>query len=103
MGARTGRRGQDATGRGSRRTTGAKGHGKERAKMRELMSWEVWQQRREEVVREIELHRLAKVLWAGRKTRGGRASLLGWELRRIAGILRKVARARRIPRKGEDP
>ena len=57
------------------------------------MNWEAWQQRREEMVREVELNRLAKALRTHLKeTRGDRTSALVWELRRGAGILLKLVR-----------
>jgi len=40
--------------------------------MSEMMDLDVWRQRREEMAREAEQIRLAKVLRAGRKTRGSR-------------------------------
>ena len=68
-----------------------------------MMDWEAWQQRREEMVREAELNRLAKALRAHRKeTRGSRTSALAWELRRAAGILLKLVRALNNPRKGAN-
>ena len=54
--------------------------------------YEVVKQRREEMLKEIELNRLAKRLRGARKRRAGRSSLLAWELKRGAGRLRKVLR-----------
>ncbi len=72
--------------------------------MREMMNWEVWQQRREEMVREVELNRLAKTLRKHREeTRGDRTSALAWELRRGAGILLKLVRILKNTRKGANP
>jgi len=65
-----------------------------------MMNWEAWQQHREEMVREVELNCLAKVLRTGRKTRGSRVFLLTWELRRTAGLLLKFAKALKNPKKG---
>jgi hypothetical protein len=62
--------------------------------MREMMDLDVWRQRREEMVREAEQIRLAKVLQAGRKTRGSRLFRLTWQLRRGGGVLLKFAKAR---------
>ena len=75
----------------------------ERTKVQEMANWEAWQQHREEMVREVELNRLAKALRVGRKTRGDRAFLLAWELRRAAGRLRKLVTALKNPRKGANP
>ncbi len=72
--------------------------------MREIMDWEAWQQRREEMVREVELNRLAKALRKHRKeTRGDRTSSLAWELRRGAGILLKLVRTLKNTRKEANP
>jgi hypothetical protein len=65
-----------------------------------MMNWEAWQQHREELVREVELNRLAKALRTVRKTCGSRVFLLTWELRRTAGLLLKFAKALKNPRKG---
>lgn len=66
----------------------------------EMMDFDAWRQRHEEMVREAEQDRLAKVLRAGRTTRAGRMFLLGWELRRMVGVLRKFAKATNKPKKG---
>ena len=59
--------------------------------MREMMDVQIWKQRREEIMRETEQNRLAKALRDSRKRRGsGRVSALAWELKRIAGRLRKL-------------
>jgi hypothetical protein len=64
-----------------------------------MMNWEAWQQRREEMVREAELNRLAQALRKHRKeTRGDRTSALAWELRRGAGILLKLVRTQKDTR-----
>ena len=66
--------------------------------MHELMSLELAKQRREELLREAELGRLAKALRATRKRRGGgQRSTLVWEIKRQAQRLLKVLR--RILRK----
>jgi hypothetical protein len=54
-------------------------------------SW-IWKQRREEVMREVELNRLSKGLRATRKRRAGRRSTLVWEIERQAGRLLKFLR-----------
>jgi hypothetical protein len=54
-------------------------------------SW-IWKQRREEVMREVELNRLSKALRATRKRRAGRRSTLVWEIERQAGRLLKFLR-----------
>lgn len=60
------------------------------------MDYQIWKQRREEVMREAEQNRLAKALRDSRKRRGsGRVSALAWELKRIAGRLRKLLRTLR--------
>ena len=59
--------------------------------MHEMMDFRIWKQRREEVMREVELNRLAKALRATRKRcGGGRRSTLVWEIKRQAGRLLKV-------------
>ena len=65
--------------------------------MREWMDLQVWKQRREEMVREVEQNRLAKALRESRKKRrtgaNNRASSLVWELKRGAGRLLKLLRS----------
>ncbi len=63
--------------------------------MREWMDLQIWKQRHEEMMREVEQNRLAKALRESRKRRGteGRASFLVWELKRIAGRLLKLLRS----------
>lgn len=69
-----------------------------------MMNWKVWQQRREEMVRETELNHLARALRKHRKERrSGRTSALAWELRRGAGILLKLVRTLKTPWKGVKP
>ena len=61
-----------------------------------MMDLQTWKQRRKELEQEVRRNRLAKALRSSRKRRGvGRASLLRWELERIAGRLRKLLRASR--------
>jgi hypothetical protein len=60
-----------------------------------MMSLEVLEQRRKEMVREAESHRLKKVLRAGHQrspTVSLWASTVAWELGRTAGLLRKLFR-----------
>ena len=58
--------------------------------MHEMMDFQLAKQRREEVMREVELNRRAKALRATRKRREGRRSALVWEMKRQAGRLLKV-------------
>ncbi len=61
--------------------------------MREMMSLELVNQRREEMLREVQQNRLAKALRDSRKRRdAGRTSSAAWELKRIAGRLLKLLR-----------
>ena len=62
--------------------------------MRESMfDFEVWKQRREEMMREVERSSLVRVSSDSRKRRGpGRASSPLWELKRIVGRLLKLLR-----------
>ena len=65
-------------------------------KEREMMDFQIWKQRREQMMREAEQNRLAKALRDSRKRRGsGRVSALAWELNRAAGRLRKLLRTSR--------
>ena len=43
-------------------------------------------------MREVELNRLAETVWAARKVRPGRTSLLTWKLKRGAGRFLKFLR-----------
>jgi hypothetical protein len=60
--------------------------------MHEMMTLELAKQRREELLREAELGRLAKALRAARKRGAGRRSALVWEMKRYAGGLLKLLR-----------
>ena len=64
--------------------------------MNGMMSMEVLEQRREEILREAELNRLKKVLQADRKglIASGWASTVTWEVRRVVGLLRKSFRTK---------
>jgi hypothetical protein len=59
-----------------------------------MMSMEVLEQRREEMLREAELNRLKKLLRADRKgpIASGWASTVDWEVPRAVGLLRKSLR-----------
>jgi hypothetical protein len=61
-----------------------------------MMSMEVLEQRREEMLREAELNRLKKVLRADRKgpITSGWASRVAWEVTRAVGLLRKSFRTK---------
>ena len=61
--------------------------------------YESAKRRSEEILREVQLGRLAKRLRAARKLRAGmgRASVLMWELERGASRLLKLLRALKIP------
>jgi len=61
-------------------------------RMEEMRSLQLVKQRREEMLREVELNRRAKALRASRKRRAGRISALVWEIRRHAGRLLKLLR-----------
>ena len=58
-----------------------------------MMDLQVWKQRRQEMIREVEQNRLAKESRASRKRRGShRTSSPAWELKRVVGSLRKRLR-----------
>ncbi len=57
-----------------------------------MMDSQLAKQRREELLREAELGRRAKALRATRKGGAGRRSALVWEMKRYAGVLRKLLR-----------
>jgi hypothetical protein len=61
--------------------------------LREMLDFQIWKQRREELLREVEMNRRAKLLRATRKRRDrGRRSTLVWEMNRQTGRLLKVLR-----------
>ena len=60
--------------------------------MREMMDFQRWRQRREEMLREVGRNRLVRALRAARKRRDGRRAALVWEMKRQAGCLLKVLR-----------
>jgi hypothetical protein len=53
--------------------------------MQQMMVYQIWKQRREELLREAEMNRQVKAVRATGKRRAGRSSALAWELRRHAG------------------
>ena len=61
--------------------------------MHEMMDYQIWKQRREEMQRQVELNRRAKALRAMREWRDGRTSALVWEMKRYAGGLLSLVRA----------
>ena len=60
--------------------------------MREMMDSRIWKQRREEMLREVELTHQARALRATRKRRAGWRSALVWEVKRHAGRIFKCLR-----------
>jgi hypothetical protein len=60
--------------------------------MREMMDSQLWKQRRQEMLREVERNRLVKALRATRSRRTGRRTALAWEMKRQAGRLFKFLR-----------
>ena len=63
--------------------------------MMDLMDFEAIKQRREDMIREVEQYRLARALKSRRRHVSDRRSVLVWELKRIAGRLRKLLRTSR--------
>jgi len=64
--------------------------------MREMMDFEIWKHRHEEMLREAERRSLARSLRRSRERRSsGWISSLVWELKKIAGRLRKLLRTMR--------
>ncbi len=57
--------------------------------MHEMINLELAKQHREELLREAELRRQARALWAARKRRDVWTSALVWEMKRHAGRLLK--------------
>jgi hypothetical protein len=60
-----------------------------------MMDLQLAKQHREEMLREVELNRQAKVLRAAPKGHAGRRSTLVWEIERHAGRLLKLLRLMR--------
>jgi hypothetical protein len=63
--------------------------------MPEMMDYQSWKERHEEILREAELSRQAKSLRATRRRRAGGRSALVWEIERQAGRLLKFMRTLR--------
>jgi hypothetical protein len=63
--------------------------------MQQMMNYELWKQRHEELLREAEMNRQGKALLATGKRRASRRSALAWELKRHAGVLLKRLRTLR--------
>ncbi len=58
--------------------------------MYEMMDFETWKQRHEQMMRDAQQEHLAKALRASRKRHGsGGAPSVSWEVKRIVGRLRK--------------
>ncbi|MDQ5830315.1 MAG: hypothetical protein M3324_10760 [Actinomycetota bacterium] len=57
--------------------------------MQQMMDYQIWKQRHEELLREAEMNRQVRALLATGKRRAGRRSALAWELQRHAGRFRK--------------
>ncbi len=64
-------------------------------RVQEMMDYHIWRQRHEELLREAELSRRAKVLRETRKRDAGRTTPLAWEIKRHAGRLLKFLRTLR--------
>jgi hypothetical protein len=64
-------------------------------RMHEMMDYQIWKQRYEEMLHEVEFNRRAKALRATGKRRAGRRAALVWEIKRHAGRLLKLLRALR--------
>ena len=63
--------------------------------MSQMMDYQLWKQRHEELLREAAMNRQGKALLATGKRRTSRRSALAWELRRHAGVLLKLLRTLR--------
>jgi hypothetical protein len=57
-----------------------------------MMDFQLWKQRREELLHEVEFNRNARALRATCKRRAGRIAALVWELKRHAGRPFKLLR-----------
>lgn len=67
-----------------------------------MMDLQVWKQHREEMMQEVRQNRLAKELRGSRRRRvSGLAYSLVWELRRLAGYVRKLRRYAAKPDQSE--
>lgn len=65
-----------------------------------MMDFELWKQRREEMLREVERNRLKRAVRVALKRRAGRTSLLAWELQRNGTRLLKLLRTIKTSLKG---
>ena len=63
--------------------------------MHEMMDFQLWKQRREELLHEAQRNRHARALRATRKRRAGRIAALVWEIKRNVGRLFKLLRTLR--------
>jgi hypothetical protein len=63
--------------------------------VQEMMDYQIWKQRHEELLREAELSRRAKALRAARRRGAGRRPTLAWEIQRQAGRILKSLRTLR--------
>ena len=52
-----------------------------------MMDYQIWKQRYEEMLHEVEVNRQAKALRATGKRRAGRRTALVWEIKKHAGRL----------------
>jgi hypothetical protein len=64
-------------------------------RMHEMMDFQLWKQRREELLHEAQRNRHARALRATRKRRAGRIAALVWEIKRHVGRLFKLLRTLR--------
>ena len=60
-----------------------------------MMDYQIWKQRYEEMLHEVEFNRRAKALRVTGKRRAGRRAALVWEMNRHAGRLFKLLRTLR--------
>jgi hypothetical protein len=63
--------------------------------MHEMMDFQLYKQRRDELLQEAERNRHARAMRATRKRRVGRTAALVWEIKRHAGRLFKLLRTLR--------
>ena len=61
--------------------------------MHQMMDFQLWKQRREELLHEAQRNRHARALRATRKRRAGRIAALVWEIKRHVGRLFKLLSA----------
>ena len=57
--------------------------------MQQMMDYQIWKQRREELLREAEMYRQVRALRTAGNRHADRSSALAWELKRHAGRFRK--------------